>query len=106
VRSRHHPEECHDGCQCNARIGNLYDHLSVEAHAKRRGLVPDSERNFSHLIIMVAEAEPDIYAAWRRRTLTIGSLMGVFALGCIAFSFFLAAQLRRAGCNCLREWTA
>lgn len=33
------------------------------------------------LIIMVAEAQQDIYAAWRKRTLTIGSLMVAFGLG-------------------------
>jgi diguanylate cyclase (GGDEF)-like protein len=54
-------------------------------------------RNFPHapLIIMVAEAHPDIYAAWRRRALTIGSVMGAFALGFVALSFVLGNQLRR-----------
>ncbi|RAR57808.1 diguanylate cyclase [Paraburkholderia unamae] len=54
-------------------------------------------RNFPQLplIIMVAEAQPDIYAAWRRRALTIGSLMGAFALGFVALSFMLGTQLRR-----------
>ncbi|CAD6520399.1 hypothetical protein LMG27952_01300 [Paraburkholderia hiiakae] len=54
-------------------------------------------RNFPRqpLIIMVAEAEPDIYAAWRRRALTIGTLMGTFAIGFVALSFVLATQLRR-----------
>ncbi|MGF6812818.1 diguanylate cyclase (GGDEF)-like protein [Paraburkholderia sp. Clong3] len=54
-------------------------------------------KNFPHLplIIMVAEAEPDIYAAWHRRALTIGSLMGAFALGFIALSFILGTQLQR-----------
>lgn len=47
------------------------------------------------LVIMVAEAQQDIYAAWRRRALTIGSLMGVFALGFVALSFLLGSQLRR-----------
>lgn len=47
------------------------------------------------LIIMVAEAEPDIYAAWRRRAMTIGTLMAVFALGFVALSSILGAQLRR-----------
>lgn len=53
-------------------------------------------RNFPRqpLIIMVAEAEPDIYAAWRRRALTIGTLMGTFAIGFVALSFMLATQLR------------
>jgi hypothetical protein len=54
-------------------------------------------RNFPHLplIIMVAQAEPDIYAAWRRRALTIGTLMGAFGVSFIALSFLLATQLRR-----------
>lgn len=47
------------------------------------------------LIVAVAEAEQDIYAAWRRRALTIGSLMVLFSLVFIAISFLLAAQLRR-----------
>lgn len=54
-------------------------------------------RNFADLplIVMVAEAEPDIYVAWRRRAITIGSLMGVLAAGFVAISFLLGAQLRR-----------
>ncbi len=54
-------------------------------------------RNFPDLplIIMVAGAEQDIYAAWRQRTLTIGSLMVVFGLGFVGLSFLLGAQLRR-----------
>ncbi|HTR05819.1 MAG TPA: diguanylate cyclase [Paraburkholderia sp.] len=54
-------------------------------------------RNFPKLplIIMVAEAEPDIYAAWRRRALTIGSLMATFAIGFVVLSFVLGTQLRR-----------
>lgn len=54
-------------------------------------------RNFPDLplIIMVAEAEQDIYAAWRERATTIGSLMLAFSLGFVALSFLLGAQLRR-----------
>jgi len=54
-------------------------------------------RNFPDLplVIMVAEAEDDVYAAWRRRALTIGSLMGALAIGFIAISFLLGIQLRR-----------
>jgi diguanylate cyclase (GGDEF)-like protein len=47
------------------------------------------------LIIMVAEGEDDIYAAWRRRAISIGSSMGVLAVGFIILSFVLAAQFRR-----------
>lgn len=47
------------------------------------------------LIIMVAEAQPDIYAAWTRRALIIGSLMAAFALAFVVLAAVLAAQLRR-----------
>ncbi len=47
------------------------------------------------LIIMVAEAESDIYATWTRRTLVIGSLMAVLAGAFVALASLLAAQLRR-----------
>lgn len=54
-------------------------------------------RNFPNLplIIMVAEAEEDIYAAWTRRAIIIGSSMGALAIGFITLSFVLAAQFRR-----------
>ncbi|PQV44210.1 diguanylate cyclase [Paraburkholderia sp. BL21I4N1] len=54
-------------------------------------------RNFPDLplIIMVAEAEPDIYAAWRRRALTIGSLIVASGLGFVTVSVLLSMQLRR-----------
>ncbi|SAK84602.1 diguanylate cyclase [Caballeronia fortuita] len=47
------------------------------------------------LIIMVAEAEQDIYAAWRTRALIIGSLTGALGLGFVLLSVLLGAQLRR-----------
>ncbi|WP_175750374.1 sensor domain-containing diguanylate cyclase [Burkholderia pyrrocinia] len=47
------------------------------------------------LIIMVAEAEQDIYAAWRHRAVTIGALVATFGAAFIALSFMLGAQLRR-----------
>ncbi|SAL77223.1 diguanylate cyclase [Caballeronia terrestris] len=46
-------------------------------------------------IIMVAMAETDIYAAWRRRALTIGSLMATFGLAFVGLSAVLGTQLRR-----------
>ena len=46
-------------------------------------------------ITMMAEAEQDIYTAWRRRAITIGSLMAACALGFVGLSFLLGAQLRR-----------
>ncbi|SAK75386.1 diguanylate cyclase [Caballeronia temeraria] len=47
------------------------------------------------LIIMVAEAEQDIYAAWRTRALVIGSLTGALGLGLVLLSILLSLQLRR-----------
>ncbi|WP_175716358.1 sensor domain-containing diguanylate cyclase [Burkholderia anthina] len=47
------------------------------------------------LMIMVAEAEPDIYAAWRHRAVTIGALVAVFGAAFIAVSVMLGTQLRR-----------
>ncbi|MGN6648718.1 sensor domain-containing diguanylate cyclase [Trinickia sp.] len=46
------------------------------------------------LIIMVAEAQPDIYAEWTRRAWVIGSLMATFALAFVALAALLATQLR------------
>ncbi|MDN7640352.1 sensor domain-containing diguanylate cyclase [Burkholderia cenocepacia] len=47
------------------------------------------------LIIMVAEAEQDIYAAWRHRAVTIGALVATFGAAFIALSILLSGQLRR-----------
>lgn len=54
-------------------------------------------RNFPNtpLIIMAAAAEQDIYAAWRRRALTIGSLMVLFGTTFIGLAALLGIQLRR-----------
>ncbi|MFM0557385.1 sensor domain-containing diguanylate cyclase [Paraburkholderia sediminicola] len=54
-------------------------------------------QNFPHapLILMVAAAEEDFYAAWRRRAMTIGSLMLVFGFAFVALSMLLGAQMRR-----------
>jgi len=54
-------------------------------------------RNFPHLpfIIMVAEAEPDIYGPWERRAVKLGSVMALFALGLVGLAVQLSAQLRR-----------
>jgi diguanylate cyclase (GGDEF)-like protein len=46
-------------------------------------------------IVMVAVAEQDIYAAWRRRALTIGSLMAALGVAFVALSAVLGSQLRR-----------
>lgn len=47
------------------------------------------------LIIMVAEAEQEIYAAWRHRAVMISALVATFGAAFIALSFMLGAQLRR-----------
>jgi diguanylate cyclase (GGDEF)-like protein len=47
------------------------------------------------LIIMAASSEEDMYAPWRRRALTIGSLMAVFGAAFIGLSILLGVQLRR-----------
>ncbi|RQS18419.1 sensor domain-containing diguanylate cyclase [Burkholderia sp. Bp8998] len=47
------------------------------------------------LMIMVAEAEQDIFAAWRHRAVTIGALVATFGAAFIAVSFMLGTQLRR-----------
>lgn len=47
------------------------------------------------LIIMVAEAEADIYAAWWKRARTIGGLVLAFGLAFIALSVMLSVQQRR-----------
>ncbi|WP_176046477.1 sensor domain-containing diguanylate cyclase [Burkholderia sp. BCC1644] len=47
------------------------------------------------LILMVAEAEQDIYAAWRHRAITIGTLVAAFGVGFVALAVVLSAQLRR-----------
>ncbi|MGR3906308.1 sensor domain-containing diguanylate cyclase [Burkholderia sp. SR8] len=46
------------------------------------------------LIVMVAEAEQDIYAAWRHRATTIGALVATFGAAFIAVSVMLGTQLR------------
>jgi diguanylate cyclase (GGDEF)-like protein len=76
----------------SATEGNFFDTASI-----------DGVRRFYYfrhlpnlpLIIMVAEAERDIYAAWRARAITIGSLMAALGLGFAVLSVLLSAQLRR-----------
>lgn len=47
------------------------------------------------LILMVAQAETDIYARWRRRALPVSGLMVALALGFVVLSMVLSTQLRR-----------
>ncbi|WP_043204069.1 sensor domain-containing diguanylate cyclase [Paraburkholderia acidipaludis] len=54
-------------------------------------------RRFAHLpfIIVVAEADPDIFGPWRQRADKLASVMALFALVLIGLSVQLSAQLRR-----------
>ena len=47
------------------------------------------------LIIMVAEAEQDIYAKWRHRATVIGALVAILGAAFIVLCIMLDAQLRR-----------
>ncbi|RKP46497.1 sensor domain-containing diguanylate cyclase [Trinickia fusca] len=47
------------------------------------------------LIVMVAQAESEIYAAWRRRAIRTGSLTAALGIGFSMLAYLLAAQLRR-----------
>ena len=47
------------------------------------------------LIIMVAEAHSDIYAAWRHRALTIAVVLGILVVAFIALSIALGTQMKR-----------
>ena len=53
-------------------------------------------KNLSNLplIIMVAQAHADIYAAWRHRALVIASVMAVLAVGFVGLSIAFGVQLR------------
>ncbi|MEM5367157.1 diguanylate cyclase [Paraburkholderia azotifigens] len=53
-------------------------------------------RNFPDLplIVMVAEAERDIYAAWRARAIRIGSVMAAFGAAFVVLSVLLGMQQR------------
>lgn len=54
-------------------------------------------KNFAHLpfVIMVAEAQPDIYAAWSRHAIQIGALVIALAVGFVVLSMLMSTQLRR-----------
>lgn len=54
-------------------------------------------KNLSNLplIIMVAEAHSDIYAAWRHRALTIAVVLGILVVAFIALSIALGTQMKR-----------
>jgi diguanylate cyclase (GGDEF)-like protein len=47
------------------------------------------------LIVEVAPAEPDIYAAWQERAIRLGTLMAAFALSFVGLSVLLASSLSR-----------
>ena len=54
-------------------------------------------KNFPTLpfVIMVADALPDIYSAWRHRAMWIGALVLVLAVGFVAVSLLMSIQLKR-----------
>jgi diguanylate cyclase (GGDEF)-like protein len=72
--------------------GSFFETASID-HVRRFYVF----KRLAHLplIVSVAEGEQDIYATWRRRAVTIGSLMVAFSLVFIGIAFLLAAQHRR-----------
>jgi diguanylate cyclase (GGDEF)-like protein len=54
-------------------------------------------KNFSTLpfIIVIAEAEQDIYAKWEHRAVAISAMMAVLLAGLVALAFALIAQLQQ-----------
>ncbi|KVP50402.1 sensor domain-containing diguanylate cyclase [Burkholderia ubonensis] len=76
----------------SARDGSFADTASIDG--VRRLYVFRHLDNLP-LIIMVAEAESDIYAAWYDRAIPIGSAMVLLALGFVGLSLLLDVQLRR-----------
>ncbi|MGG1946041.1 sensor domain-containing diguanylate cyclase [Trinickia sp. NRRL B-1857] len=76
----------------SAREGTFSDTSTIDGV---RRLYYFKHLNGLPLIIMVAQGESDIYAAWTRRALIIGSLMATFAVAFVVLAAVLAAQLRR-----------
>lgn len=75
-----------------ASEGSFFDTASIDG--VRRLYVFRHLANLP-LIIMVAQAESNIYAAWYDRAIPIGSAMAVLALGFVALSLLLDVQLRK-----------
>ncbi|MGZ2746248.1 sensor domain-containing diguanylate cyclase [Burkholderia stagnalis] len=75
-----------------AREGSFADTASIDG--VRRLYVFRHLDNLP-LIIMVAEAESDIYAAWYDRAIPVGSAMALLALGFVGLSLLLDVQLRK-----------
>ncbi len=76
----------------SASEGSFFDTASIDG--VRRLYVFRHLDNLP-LIIMVAEAESDIYAAWYDRAIPIGSAMALLALGFVGLSLLLDVQLRK-----------
>ncbi|WP_244137740.1 sensor domain-containing diguanylate cyclase [Burkholderia sp. BCC1644] len=83
---------------------NTFQHFiaAPQGSFSERASIDETQRlywfqNFPNapLILMVAAGEQDIYAAWRRRAITIGSLMLAFAGAFITLSALFGVQLRR-----------
>ncbi|MXN76265.1 diguanylate cyclase [Burkholderia sp. 4701] len=75
-----------------AREGSFADTASIDGV---RRLYVFRHLNNLPLIIMVAEAESDIYAAWYDRAIPVGSAMALLALGFVGLSLLLDVQLRK-----------
>ncbi|MBN3792198.1 sensor domain-containing diguanylate cyclase [Burkholderia sp. Ac-20353] len=75
-----------------ANDGSFTDTASIDGV---RRLYVFRHLNNLPLIIMVAEAESDIYAAWYNRAIPVGSAMAALALGFVALSLLLDVQLRK-----------
>lgn len=75
-----------------AQEGTFTDKSSIDG---RRRLYVFKNFTTLPLIIMVAEAEDDIYSAWRKRALMTGSLTLASGIGVVCLSLLLGAQLRR-----------
>ncbi|RQS67697.1 sensor domain-containing diguanylate cyclase [Burkholderia sp. Bp8963] len=75
-----------------ANDGSFSDTASIDGV---RRLYVFRHLNNLPLIIMVAEAESDIYAAWYNRAIPVGSAMAALALGFVALSRLLDVQLRK-----------
>jgi diguanylate cyclase (GGDEF)-like protein len=75
-----------------AREGTFSDTSAIDGV---RRLYYFKHLNGLPLIIMVAQGESDIYAAWTRRAVIIGSLMATFAVAFVGLAAVLAGQLRR-----------
>lgn len=75
-----------------AREGSFFDRASIDGV---RRLYAFRHLDNLPLIMMVAESESEIYAAWYDRAIPIGSAMALLALGFVGLSLLLDVQLRK-----------